>query len=79
MLYLRYKYHKEGESSLNDTRAMRRQGTTRWLYYFVGSLEAGKLADFVLLEDDARRVEATAISDIKVSETWMDGTQVYGA
>jgi predicted amidohydrolase YtcJ len=44
-----------------------------------GSLEVGKLADFVVLEDDPRRVEATAISDIKVSETWMNGTQVYSA
>jgi len=45
----------------------------------IGSLEVGKLADFVVLEDDPRRVEATAISDIKVSETWMNGTQVYSA
>jgi hypothetical protein len=35
----------------------------------IGSLEVGKLADFVVLEDDP----------IKVSETWMNGTQVYSA
>ena len=45
----------------------------------IGSLEVGKLADFVVLEDDPRRVEATAISDIKISETWMDGAQVHSA
>jgi predicted amidohydrolase YtcJ len=41
----------------------------------LGSLEPGKLADFVILEDDPRAVEPTAISDIVVSETWMDGVR----
>ena len=44
----------------------------------IGSLEPGKLADLVVLEDDPRAVEATAISDIRVSETWMDGRRVFG-
>jgi predicted amidohydrolase YtcJ len=43
----------------------------------IGSLEAGKLADFVVLESDPRAVEPTAISDIRVSETWMDGNRVF--
>ena len=43
----------------------------------VGSLEAGKLADLVVLEQDPRSVEPTAISDIPISETWMDGNRVY--
>jgi len=43
----------------------------------LGSLEPGKLADFVLLEDDPRAVEPTAIGDIRVSETWMNGVQRY--
>ncbi|MEO1203118.1 MAG: amidohydrolase [Pseudomonadota bacterium] len=45
----------------------------------VGSLEAGKLADLVILEDDPRSVEPRQISDIAVSETWMDGRRVFGA
>jgi predicted amidohydrolase YtcJ len=45
----------------------------------IGSLEPGKLADLVILEDDPRGVEPTAISDIKISETWMDGSRVYSA
>lgn len=45
----------------------------------VGSLEAGKLADLVILDNDPRKVEPDAIKDIKVLETWMDGTQVYEA
>jgi predicted amidohydrolase YtcJ len=43
----------------------------------IGSLEPGKLADLVVLEDDPRAVAPTAISDIAVSETWMDGQLVY--
>ena len=43
----------------------------------IGRLEPGKLADLVVLEDDPRKVEPTAISDIGVSETWMDGRRVF--
>ncbi|MBS2211971.1 amidohydrolase [Carboxylicivirga mesophila] len=43
----------------------------------VGSLEVGKYADFVILEDDPRKVEPSTISEIKVVETWMNGKQVY--
>ncbi len=45
----------------------------------VGSLEAGKFADFVILEDDPRDVPVDAIKDVTVLETWMDGRQVYAA
>ena len=45
----------------------------------IGSLEPGKLADLVILEADPRSVQPTAISDITVSETWMDGQLVYQA
>ena len=44
----------------------------------IGSLEPGKLADLVILDADPRDVEPTAISDINVSETWLDGVKVYG-
>jgi predicted amidohydrolase YtcJ len=45
----------------------------------LGSLEPGKLADFVILEDDPRAVEPTAIGDIAVSQTWMNGVQRHGS
>lgn len=45
----------------------------------IGSLEAGKLADFVILDKDPRKVHQDAIKEIKVLETWMDGRQVYRA
>ena len=43
----------------------------------IGSLEPGKLADFVILEQDPRRIDPMMISDIGVSETWMDGKKVF--
>ena len=43
----------------------------------IGSLETGKFADFVILDQDPRSVNPDAIKEIKVLETWMDGRQVY--
>jgi predicted amidohydrolase YtcJ len=45
----------------------------------IGSLEAGKLADLVILDRDPREVEPTAISNIGITETWMNGERVYKA
>lgn len=45
----------------------------------IGSLEAGKYADYVILEEDPRKVDVSEISEIKVLETWMNGKQVYSA
>ncbi|MDO4281610.1 MAG: amidohydrolase [Peptococcaceae bacterium] len=44
-----------------------------------GSIEAGKLADFVILDKDPRAVEKMAIRDIKVMETIKKGESVYKA
>jgi predicted amidohydrolase YtcJ len=44
----------------------------------IGSLEAGKFADLVILDSDPRTVEPREIADIRISETWMDGNRVYG-
>ena len=45
----------------------------------IGSLEVGKYADLVILEEDPRIVEPTKISEIKVLETWMNGKIVFSA
>lgn len=43
----------------------------------IGSLEPGKYADFVILDEDPRKVDPKTIEDIAVLETWMNGKKVY--
>jgi hypothetical protein len=45
----------------------------------VGSLEPGKLADFVILEKDPRKVPEDEIGAIRVLETWSAGRKVFSA
>ena len=42
-----------------------------------GSLEPGKLADFVVIDRDFLTCPVEQIRDIKVEETWLGGRQVY--
>lgn len=44
-----------------------------------GTLEAGKLADLVILDKDPLKVESMAIKDIKVVETVKEGKSIYTA
>ena len=43
----------------------------------IGTLEVGKLADFVVLTDDPRAVAPDRIRHIEVLETWLGGEQVH--
>ena len=43
----------------------------------IGSLEAGKFADFVVLDADPRTVPPTQIGSIAVHETWVGGQRVH--
>ncbi len=43
----------------------------------VGSLEAGKRADFIVVDRDIMEVAVEEIPDTRVLETWLDGMQVY--
>jgi predicted amidohydrolase YtcJ len=45
----------------------------------IGSLEVGKLADMVVLDQDPRTVPVDTIRNIRVLETWMDGQKVFAA
>lgn len=45
----------------------------------IGSLEAGKLADFVVLAADPRAVNPAEIRTIDVLETWLNGERVHPA
>jgi predicted amidohydrolase YtcJ len=44
----------------------------------LGTLEAGKEADFVILEEDPFKVAPDAIMNIKISETWVAGEKTFG-
>lgn len=43
----------------------------------IGSLEVGKFADFVIPADDPMTVNADAIEEVSVLETWVGGKQVF--
>ncbi|MBM3725662.1 MAG: amidohydrolase [Acidobacteria bacterium] len=42
-----------------------------------GSLEAGKLADFILLDRDVLTVPLEQVRQVQVDETWLGGRRVY--
>jgi len=42
----------------------------------IGSLEPGKLADFVVLDRDPRELEPSGVLEMSVVETWMSGAKV---
>jgi len=43
----------------------------------VGSLQAGKRADFIVLDRDLMTIETNEIPSTKVLETWLDGQMVW--
>jgi predicted amidohydrolase YtcJ len=42
-----------------------------------GSLEPGKLADFIVIDRDFLSCPVDQIKDIKVEETWLGGRRVF--
>lgn len=42
-----------------------------------GSIEIGKFADFIILEDNLMEIEGNALRDIKVYQTYVNGELVY--
>ena len=44
-----------------------------------GSIEPGKLADFVLLNADVLKIPAEKIRNVRVQKTWVGGVEVYDA
>ncbi|WP_444909924.1 amidohydrolase [Microbulbifer sp. TRSA005] len=43
----------------------------------IGSLEAGKFADFILLDKNIFKIDPQEIWKVKVMETWVEGKRVY--
>ncbi|MBU6155755.1 MAG: amidohydrolase family protein, partial [Alphaproteobacteria bacterium] len=44
----------------------------------LGSLETGKYADLVVLDEDPLKVDPTRLSAIAVRETWVEGIKRHG-
>ena len=42
----------------------------------LGSIELGKLADFVVLSDDPTKLNADGIRKLKAEKVWIDGASV---
>ncbi|WP_210489120.1 amidohydrolase [Rufibacter aurantiacus] len=70
------------ENALSREEALR--GTTIWAAYAnfeekqKGSLEPGKVADFVILDQDIMTIKPEAIRGVKVISTYLNGEKVYG-
>jgi predicted amidohydrolase YtcJ len=62
-----------GAHDRDDQRRIRLVGRTR-----EGSITAGKLADFVVLEKDPHDIDPDQIMNIKVARTVVGGKTVYG-
>ena len=42
-----------------------------------GTIKAGKLADFIILEQNPFTIESSALKDVKVLKTYLGGDEVY--
>jgi hypothetical protein len=69
------------ENSLNREETLK--GMTIWGAYFnfeeneKGSLEIGKAADFIIINQDIMEINAKLIPETKVLKTFVDGEMVY--
>jgi len=44
---------------------------------FIGSLEVGKFADFVIINRDPVTTKPQELKDLQVIETWVAGRQIF--
>ncbi len=77
-------YPKNGYQTENAlSRKQTLKGMTIWAAYAnfeedeKGSIEVGKFADFVILNQDIMEVEGSKIPETQVSQTYLNGSKVY--
>jgi predicted amidohydrolase YtcJ len=46
--------------------------------HVLGSLEPGKYADLVILDEDPLKIDPTRLSKVAVRETWVEGIRKHG-
>jgi predicted amidohydrolase YtcJ len=69
------------ENALSRTEALR--GMTVWAAeanfeeHEKGSIEVGKYADFVILDQDIMKVKGSELPNVKVLKTYINGVKVY--
>ncbi len=80
------KQYPEGGFQKQDalTREETLKGMTLWAAYSnfeeteKGSITIGKVADFVILEEDVMEIDEDKIPNVKVQATYIDGEKVFG-
>jgi predicted amidohydrolase YtcJ len=71
----------EIENVLNREQTLK--GMTIWAAYAsfwekeIGSLEVGKYADFIILNEDIMTISPEKTRNVKIKETWVQGKKVY--
>ena len=82
------RWDEDGQRQLGDSRLTREEALRMamqsgyrltWNEDRYGSLEAGKVADLVVLAEDPLTCELDRLKDIKVERTFVGGRQVFGA
>ncbi|WP_109299916.1 amidohydrolase [Aquimarina sp. AU474] len=81
------KQYPEGGFQIENalTREETLKGMTLWAAYSnfeeteKGSVSVGKVADFVILEENVMEIDEDKIPNIKVQATYIDGEKVYGS
>jgi len=74
-------WHPEQKLTLDEAIALYTKNAAKALGMFkdLGTLEPGKLADFVVLEDDPWKIDPQDLGKVRVREVYRGGERIYSA